>query len=124
MVYFVNLKMGVDTFMNIRSYNQNQKFLFPPALHDFLPDSHEAHVINDVVEKLNLVSFYDKIPNVGNPSFHPKLMIKILFYGMVEGITSSRVLARKCGSDVAYMYLAAMQRPDFRTICKFRTKHI
>ena len=110
--------------MNIRSYNQNQKFLFPPSLNDLLPDNHETHVINDVVEKLDLTSFYNKVPDVGNPSFHPKLMIKIIFYGLVQGITSSRVLARKCGSDVAYMFLAAMQKPDFRTICKFRVNNI
>jgi transposase len=114
----------VDTPMNVRSYDQKQKFLLPPSLNDFLPDSHEAHVINDVVETLDLTSFYNKIPDVGNPSFHPKLMIKLLFYGLVEGITSSRVLARKCGSDVAYMFLAALQKPDFRTICKFRVNNI
>ncbi len=110
--------------MNVRSYDQKQKFLLPPSLNDFLQDGHEAHVVNDIVEKLDLTVFYDKVPCVGNPGFHPKLMIKILFYGLVEGITSSRILARKCGSDVGYMFLAAMQKPDFRTICKFRVNNI
>ncbi len=110
--------------MNVRPYDQKQNFLFPPNLKDFLPENHEAHVINDVIERFDLTAFYNLIPKVGNPSFHPKLMIKIIFYGLVEGITSSRVLAKKCGSDVGYMFLAAMLKPDFRTICKFRINNI
>jgi transposase len=110
--------------MNVRPYDQKQNFLFLPNLKDFLPENHEAHVINDVIERFDLAAFYHKIPNVGNPSFHPKLLIKIIFYGLFEGVTSSRILAKKCSSDVGYMFLAAMQKPDFRTICKFHINNI
>jgi transposase len=110
--------------MNVRPYDQNQKLLLPHDLRDFLPPEHEVHMINDIIERFDLSCFYEAIPEVGNPSYHPRLMIKILFYGVVQGITSSRVVARKCCLDVAYMYLAAMQKPDFRTISKFRIRHL
>jgi len=110
--------------MNVRPYDQKQKLLLPNDVRDFLSPAHEIHLVNDIIERFDLSSFYEAIPEVGNPSYHPKLMIKILFYGLVQGITSSRLLARKCCSDVAYMYLAAMQKPDFRTISKFRIRHL
>jgi hypothetical protein len=35
--------------MSFKEYNQDQPFLLPPSLHDFLPKGHLAHIINDVV---------------------------------------------------------------------------
>jgi transposase len=109
--------------MNTKPYNQKQQFLFPPRLQDFVPQEHDSHVINDIVEKLNFENFYDRVPDVGNPSYHPKLMIKIIFYGLSNGLTSSREIAKRCCTDTAYMFLAAMQSPNFRTISKFRLKY-
>ena len=109
--------------MNLRPYNQNQLFLFPPRLRDFVPEDHECHIINDVVEKFDLTGFYRCVPEVGNPSYHPKLMIKTLFYALCNGLTSSREISKRCVTDTAYMYLAAMQKPNFRTVSKFRVKY-
>jgi len=109
--------------MNIRPYNQKQQFLFPPRLQDFVPQDHESIVINDIVEKFSLEDFYRRIPEVGNPSYHPKLMVKIIFYALSNGLTSSREIAKRCCTDTAYMFLAAMQQPNFRTISKFRLKY-
>jgi len=108
--------------MNIRPYNQKQQFLFPPRLQDFVPQDHDSIVINDIVEKLSLEDFYRRIPEVGNPSYHPRLMVKIIFYALSGGLTSSREIAKRCCTDTAYMFLAAMQQPNFRTISKFRLK--
>jgi len=40
--------------MPFKEYNQDQLFLFPPSLHEFLPQGHLAHVINEVVHALAL----------------------------------------------------------------------
>jgi transposase len=48
------------------------------------------------------------------------MLIKILLYGYATNIRSSRKLSEKLESDVFYMYLSGMQRPDFRTISDFR----
>ena len=39
-------------------------------------------------------------------------------------IRSSRELDKMTHTDTAFMYLAAMQHPDFRTICRFRSTHL
>ncbi|MDI6891058.1 MAG: IS1182 family transposase [Thermodesulfovibrionales bacterium] len=51
-------------------------------------------------------------------------MLKVLFYGYAMGERSSRVIAHRLKSDVAYMYLSALQQPDFRTINRFRKDNI
>jgi transposase len=38
--------------VSFKEYNQDQLFLLPPSLHEFLPEGHLAHVINEVVNEL------------------------------------------------------------------------
>jgi transposase len=52
------------------------------------------------------------------------MLIKVLFYAYAVGIRSSRKIAARLESDVFFMYLAAMQRPDFRTVSDFRKAHL
>jgi transposase len=73
-----------------------------------------------VVEQLDFEEMYRSYSEEGQPGYHPKMLLKILLYGYTTGIRSSRKIAEKTKSDVFYMFLAAMQRPDFRTISDFR----
>lgn len=110
--------------MSFKEYNQDQPFLLPLSLHDFLPDGHLAHVINEVVGELDLGELYDSYSDLGSSAYHPQMMLKALFYGYATGERSSRVIAHRLRSDVAYMYLSAIQQPDFRTINRFRKDNI
>jgi Transposase DDE domain/Transposase domain (DUF772) len=48
------------------------------------------------------------------------MLVKILFYGYMTATFSSRRIASKLTSDLAYMFLSGNQQPDFRTINRFR----
>jgi len=50
--------------------------------------------------------------------------LRLLFYGYAIGIRSGRKIAAACESDVAFMYLSSMYKPDFRTINDFRKDNI
>lgn len=110
--------------MSFKQYNQDQQFLLPSSLHDFLPEGHLACVINDVVEELDLEELYERYSDLGCTAYHPQMMLKVFFYGYATGERSSRVIAHRLRSDVAYMYLSAQQYPDFRTINRFRKDNI
>ena len=49
-------------------------------------------------------------------------MAGLLLYGACRGVYSSRRLAQACRDNVAFMYLMANTRPDFRTISTFRQR--
>ena len=36
---------------NFKEYNQNEQYLFPPSLHDWLPEGHLAYFISEIVEE-------------------------------------------------------------------------
>lgn len=81
-------------------------------------------VIDDVVNNLDLSCLYANIASEGNVAYHPKMMLKVLFYAYARGIFSSRNIAKALGENIAFIYLAAWQRPDFRTINNFRKNNL
>jgi transposase len=109
---------------NLRPYCQNQSQLFPANLLDFIKDDDLCMVVDDVVNNLDLSCLYVNIATEGNMAYHPKMMLKVLFYAYASGIFSSRKIAKALGENVAFIYLAAWQRPDFRTINNFRKNNL
>jgi transposase len=107
-----------------KSQNNEQLFLLPPSVEDFIPANHLARVINEVVETIDTSEIEAQYSYLGQKSYHPHLLLKLLFYGYSTGIRSGRRIAAACEQDTAFMYLAAMYKPDFRTINDFRKDNI
>ena len=108
-----------------RPYSPDQLLLLPPSLREWLPADHPVYLVNDLVETLDLepiLSSYGE--ERGFPPYHPVLMTKLIVYGYVRGMRSSRKMQSACLEDVAFRILAAGQAPDFRTIATFRARHL
>jgi transposase len=105
--------------------DRDQRFLLPPDLRDWLPEGHLAWFILDVVDKLDLTSFYraHRADGHGHPAYDPKLVLGVLLYGYCLGVRSSRQLERRCTEDLAFPVLAANQTPDHVTLARFRVRH-
>jgi transposase len=114
---------GAIPLMNVRPYNNKEQLLFPPSVGDYLEEKDIAHVIDEVVEQMDLNPFYQKVSFVGNPAYHPAMMVKIWFYGYATQTVSSRKIADKLSRDIGFIYLSGMQKPDFRTLSDFRKNH-
>jgi len=106
-----------------RVYDQKQTFLLPPSLDDFLEESHPARMINDLVDRLDIQALEDRYGLMGQPAFHPRMMLKVTLYGFTVGIFSSRKLQRACQENLAFKYLAGMATPAFKTFIEFRRRH-
>ena len=106
-----------------RQYDQCQPFLLPPSLQDFVEEGHPAHVVNDLVDQLDMSVLEARYGNLGQPAYHPRLMLKVIVYGFTVGIFSSRKLQRACQENLAFKYLAGMETPVFRTFIEFRQRH-
>lgn len=106
--------------MKFRNYEQHQIQLLPNSIEELIPSNHIVRALDIVIEQLDMDELYRSYSEEGQPGYHPKMLMKILLYGYMTGTRSSRKIAEKTKSDVYYMYLTAMQRPDFRTISDFR----
>lgn len=107
-----------------KTYRKNQLHFLPNNLNDYVPQGHPARVVYEIVEGLDTSAIENKYSSLGQNTYHPKVLLKLLFYGYASGVRSGRKLAARCESDTAYMYLAEMYRPDFRTINDFRKNHL
>jgi len=105
-----------------RDYAQNQLMLLPPSLEEFVPEDHEARIVSDVVEAIDLSRLMEEYAGGGAPAYHPAMMLKVLIYAYSQGIYSSRAIARELKTNTAFMYLSGRGRPDFRTLCLFRAE--
>ena len=101
---------------NFKPVNNEQIFLLPPSINEFIDDNHLSKLVSEVVESLDTKAIENKYSDLGQKSYHPKLLLKLLFYGYAIGIRSGRKIAAACESDLAFMYLSSMYHPDFRTI--------
>lgn len=110
--------------LKFKPVNNEQLFLLPPSVQDFIPANHLSRLINEVVDTLDTKQIENKYSYLGQKSYSPKLLLKLMFYGYAIGIRSGRKIAMACESDTAFMFLATMYRPDFRTINDFRKNNI
>ncbi|MGZ5222271.1 MAG: IS1182 family transposase [Chitinophagaceae bacterium] len=104
--------------------DNSQYFLLPPSVEDFIKEDHLARLVSEIVDNLDTSAIEKQYSYLGQKSYHPKLLLKLLFYGYAIGIRSGRKIAAGCESDVAFMYLACMYKPDFRTINDFRKNNV
>ena len=109
-----------------RAYHPDQILLLAPDLREWVPEGHLSHQVSDLVDSLDLVSFYAPYEGDGrrNAPYEPSMMLKVLIYGYATGVHSSRAIARKLEEDVAFRMLAAGNFPQHRTICEFRRRHL
>ena len=98
----------------------------PPSLNEWLPEDHLARFVAEVVDQvLDLSTIYAGYVGMrGYPPYDPRLMLRLVIYGYTTGVRSSRAIERKCVDDVAFRFLAADQAPDFRSIARFRRRHL
>jgi transposase len=109
-----------------RPYCPDEELLLPPSLREWLPESHLAYFVSDVIDNLDL-SAMDEVygsEKRGQPPYDPRMMSKLLVYGYCVGVFSSRRIEQRLREDIAFRVLAADNQPNFRTISDFRKIHL
>jgi len=107
-----------------KAYNPDQMSLLPPSLEELIPPNHVVRVVRQVIDQLNIDSIIKKYKGGGTSSFHPRMMLKLLVYGYLSNIYSSRKLEQSAASNIYFMWLVGMQRPDHNTINRFRSDRL
>ena len=107
-----------------KTYNQNQLMLIPPSLDELIKPNHPVRLINTVIDRLDLESLVNKYEGGGASSYHPRMLLKVLVYGYLCNIYSSRKLEDAVMENIHFMWLAGMNTPDHHTINRFRSERL
>src|SRR3989344_4153916 len=103
----------------ISSY-KNQDWLLPASIKQMIPQNHISFFVEEFVESLDFLGFDMISEGAGHPSYHPRIIMKVIIQGMLSKERSSRKLASACRENFVFMYLAEKVQPNFRTIARFR----
>ena len=70
-----------------RPYHPEQTYLLPPAPSDWLAEGHLAYFIAEIVDTLDVESFYARYEGDGrrNSPYDPRMLLKVLVYGYASG---------------------------------------
>jgi transposase len=81
--------------------------------------------VHDLVSQIDLAPILRSYTHGRGPAgYHPQMLLTVLLYGYCVGVFSSRKLAARCETDVAFRVLSGGDFPDFRTLADFRRRHL
>ena len=109
---------------NFRVIDRETGFLLPPSVDEWLPETHLARFVVEVIERLDLSAMVWSYRGSGSASYHPALLLGILVYGYATGVFSSRKLERATYDSVAFRFITANEHPDHDTIATFRRRFL
>lgn len=94
--------------------------LLPPSLEELIEADHPVRVVNEVVDRIDIAPLLTSYKPGGTSVYHPRMLLKVLIYGYMSNIYSTRKLEAAIGQNVHFMWLAGMNKPDHNTIARFR----
>jgi transposase len=109
---------------NFRMIDRQTGFLLPPSVDEWLPETHLARFVVEVIDGLDLSAMIKSYRGSGSASYHPSLLLGLLVYGYATGVFSSRKLERATYDSVAFRFIAANEHPDHDTLATFRRRFL
>ena len=100
--------------------NPNQTTLLPTDIKTIIPKNHICYLIENVVNQLDFSEYDKQVEGAGNPSYHPRINLKIIIYGLCDRVTSTRKLEKLTHENIIYRYLSENLHPNFHTFAMFR----
>ena len=98
-----------------------------PIQTPFIPkDNDPVRLLFEVTEGLDYTNLYSTYSTLGrNPAIDPAILFRILIYGYMNKLYSSRDIERACNRDINFMWLLQGQKaPDHNTIARFRSERL
>lgn len=117
---FIQTKIGC--VMAYKYGCREQITLLPDSIEDYVAADDPVRAYDAFVDALDLTALGLLIDEnqVGNSSYDPVSMLKILVYGYSYGWRSSRKLERALYHNLSFMWLTGGLKPDHKTISTFR----
>lgn len=107
-----------------RDVHQNQLMLLPPSLDEFIDESHMVRVLDSLIDRIASKSLEEMFSGGGTPSYHPRMMLKVILYAYIRQIYSCRNIAKALREDLSFMWLSGLCHPDFNTVNRFRSDYL
>ncbi len=105
-----------------KRYCQDQDFLLPKSIGDFVTPGHIARLISGVVDKMDIDPIIETYLGGGTSSYNPRMLLKAWCLGFANRTYSCRLLAKALRENLTFIWISGNQAPDFRTLNNFRLR--
>ena len=110
-----------------KNYTINRKFYqlkLPFDIECIIPDNDSVRLLSLFVEEMDLTRLYSTYFRIRENQVPPMNMLKIMLYGYMNGLYSSRDIETACRRDINFMFLLeGASPPDHSTFARFRSLH-
>lgn len=93
-------------------------------LEDLIDSDHQARLVWDFCQGLDLSPLYDAVRSrqggPGHPAIDPRIQVALWLYATLEGVGSARALARLCAHHAAFRWIAGGVSVNHHTLADFR----
>lgn len=97
----------------------------PMNLEIIIPSDEPVRLLSAVLEELDYRKLTATYSRFGRIEYSPRLLFKVVLYGYIRGIYTTREIERACRENVNFMYLLeGREAPDHNTIARFRSRHL
>lgn len=101
------------------------QLILPMDIGEMIPADDSVRLLSAVLERMDYSKLYAAYSRMGRIEISPKRLFKILVYGYMNGIYSSRKLEQACRRDINFLYLLGREKaPDHATIARFRSERL
>ena len=114
----------MSTKIRFKSYNTGIISIFPVDLGEKIPQNAPVRLIDSIVDGLKLDKVIETYKDGGTTPYHPRVLLKVVFYAYMNNVYSCRRIASLLDRDFHYMWLSGGQTPSFSTINRFRSEHL
>ena len=113
----------------LRWANRRQVEFRACAWDDLLPDDHQARVVWQFVEGLDVSPLLELIQSVvgeaGRSAIDPRILTTLWLYATLRGVGSARELDRRCSEqgEIPFQWICGGVSVNYHTLSDFRTQH-
>lgn len=115
----------MEEAVRLREANRKQLILHPTDLDGLLEAEHPARAIWRVLEGLELGRFEESIKaregSAGRDATDPKILLGLWLYGLTQGVSSARELARLSTLHAAYRWICGGVTVNYHLLSEFRS---
>lgn len=107
-----------------KPYHQDQLYLLPPSLEELIEEKHPLRLVNEIIDKIDIKPLEGQYNGGGTSSYHPKMLLKVMVYGYLRNVYSSRKIEEMLKENIHMMWISRMNKPDHHTINRFRSERL
>lgn len=105
-----------------KQYSQNQEFLLPKNIDDFIGPGHIARLISQIIDQMDIQFILNTYKGGGTSSYNPRMMLKSWILAFINRIYSCRLVSKNLRENLAFIWISGNQTPDFHTLNDFRLR--